>query len=147
MARELYGRLPVIYGAGITTEAAHRWKTQINENGKAWGFYEVFPELNHNATVGYSLPKEIASRIRVVLLRSPGFNDRIKLRCEVTAELLKKAGVAHEFVESEGVSPLAQMMSLIMMGDFVSCYLALLYKADPTPVKAIDYLKERLEKG
>ncbi len=147
LARRLYGCLPVIYGAGITAEVAHRWKTQINENGKAWAFYEVFPELNHNATVGYPLPKEIASKIRVVLLRSPGFNERIKLRYDVTAELLKKAGVAYETVDSEGISPLAQMMSLVMMGDFTSYYLAILYKVDPTPVKAIDYLKERLGKG
>src|SRR4030042_2967735 len=105
LAQRLYGRLPVIYGAGITAEVAHRWKTQINENSKAWAFYEVFPELNHHATVGFPLPPEIASKIRVVLLRSPGFNERIKLRYEVTAELLKQAGVAYEFVDSEGKSP------------------------------------------
>jgi glucose/mannose-6-phosphate isomerase len=39
------------------------------------------------------------------------------------------------------------MMSLIMLGDFVSYYLGILNKTDPTPVKAIDYLKERLGKG
>jgi len=147
LAQRLYGRLPVIYGAGIAAEAAHRWKTQINENSKAWGFYEVFPELNHNATVGYPLPKEVASKIRIVLLRSPNFNERIKLRYEVTGELLKQAGVAYEFVDSEGKSLLSQMMSLVMMGDFTSYYLAILYGVDPSPVKVISYLKERLEKG
>jgi len=147
LAQRLYGRLPVIYGAGIAAEAAHRWKTQINENSKAWGFYEVFPELNHNATVGYPLPKEIASRIRVIMLRSPGFNERIKLRYEVTGELLKQAGVAYEAVDSEGQSPLAQMVSLVSFGDWVSYYLAILYRVDPSPVKVISYLKERLEKG
>jgi glucose/mannose-6-phosphate isomerase len=144
LAQRLYGYLPVIYGAGVMTEVAHRWKTQINENGKSWAFYEVFPELNHNATVGYALPKEIASKIRVIMLRSPGFNERIKLRYEITGELLKQAGVAYESVDSEGISFLAQMMSLIMMGDFVSYYLAILNKEDPTPVKVIDYLKDKL---
>jgi len=147
LAQKLYGRLPVVYGAGITAEAAHRWKTQLNENSKAWAFYEVFPELNHNATVGYPLPKEVASRIRVVLLRSPLFNQRIKLRYDVTCELLKQSGVAYEFVDGEGKSALAQMMSLVMMGDFASYYLAILYRVDPSPVKVISYLKEKLEKG
>lgn len=147
LAQRLYGRLPVIYGAGITAEVAHRWKTQINENSNAWCLYEGFPELNHNATVGFPLPKEIASRIRVIMLRSPDFNERIKLRYEVTGELLKQAGVVYETVDSEGKSPLAQMMGLIMMGDLVSYYLAMLYKVDPTPAKAISYLKERLAKG
>ena len=145
LAQRLYGCLPVIYGAGVMTEVAHRWKTQINENGKSWAFYEVFPELNHNATVGYGLPKEIASKIRVIMLRSPGFSEKIKKRYEVTGELLEKAGVAYESVDSEGISFLAQMMSLIMMGDFTSYYLAILQKIDPTLVKVIDYLKQRLQ--
>jgi glucose/mannose-6-phosphate isomerase len=147
LAQKLYGRLPIIYGAGITAEVAHRWKTQINENSKAWGFYEVFPEISHNAAVGFPLPKEIASRIRVVLLGSPDFTDRMKLYYDVTGELLEKAGVSYEYVDAEGKSPLAQMMSLIMLGDFVSYYLAILYKIDPTLTKAIDYMKERLAKG
>ena len=147
LAQRLYGCLPVVYGAGITAEVAHRWKTQLNENAKSWAFYEVFPELNHNATVGFTLPREVALKIRVVLLRSPTFNARIKLRYDVTSELLKQSGVAYEFVDGEGQSPLAQMVSLVSIGDYVSYYLALLYKVDPSPVKVIEYLKERLSKG
>ncbi len=147
LAQRLYGCLTVIYGAGIAAEAAHRWKTQINENGKAWAFYEVFPELNHNATVGFPLPEEIVRKIRVILLRSPLFNERVKLRYEVTCELLNKAGVAYEFVDSEGKSALSQMVSLVSFGDFTSYYLAILYRVDPSPVEVISYLKDQLAKG
>jgi glucose/mannose-6-phosphate isomerase len=147
MAQRLYGCLPVIYGAGILAEVAHRWKTQINENSKAWAFYEVFPELNHNATVGFEYPRELASQIRVILLRSPLFNQRVQLRYEVTCELLARAGVKYEFVDSEGRSPLSQMVSTVSFGDYVSYYLAILYRVDPSPVEVINYLKERLAKG
>jgi glucose/mannose-6-phosphate isomerase len=147
LAQRLYGHLPVVYGAGIAAEAAHRWKTQMNENSKAWGFYEVFPELNHNATVGFPFPREVVRKIRVVLLRSPLFNERVKLRYDVTCELLKRAGVAYEFVDGEGKSALCQMMSLIIKGDFTSYYLAILYGVDPSPVEVINYLKSRLAKG
>ena len=147
LAQRLYGCLPVVYGAGIAAEAAHRWKTQLNENSKAWAFYEVFPELNHNATVGFPLPKDIASKVRVILLRSSTFNERIKLCYDVTCELLKQSGVAYEFVDGEGQSALSQMVSLVSFGDYVSYYLAILYKIDPSLVKVIDYLKDRLAKG
>ncbi|MGD1119434.1 MAG: bifunctional phosphoglucose/phosphomannose isomerase [Dehalococcoidales bacterium] len=147
IAQRLYGHLPVVYGAGIAAEAAHRWKTQLNENSKTWAFYEVFPELNHNATVGYPLPKEVAANARVILLRSPLFNERIKLRYDVTCELLKQSGVAYEFVDGEGKSALAQMMSLVSIGDYASYYLAILYRVDPSPVKVINYLKDKLAKG
>jgi glucose/mannose-6-phosphate isomerase len=147
LAQRLHGRLPVIFGAGIAAEVARRWKTQVNENAKSWAFYEVFPELNHNATVGFPLPPEVVRVVRVVMLRSPLFNERVKLRYEVTTDLLRQAGVACESVEGEGRSALSQMMSLVMTGDFTSYYLAILNQTDPCPVKVIDYLKSRLAGG
>jgi glucose/mannose-6-phosphate isomerase len=147
LAQRLYGCLPVIFGAGIAAEAARRWKTQLNENSKAWAFYEVFPELNHNATVGFPLPEDIAKKVRVIMLRSPLLSERIKLRYDVTGELLKQAGVKYEFVDSEGQNPLSQMLSLVSLGDYASFYLAILYRVDPSPVKVISYLKDRLAQG
>ncbi|MBI4330653.1 MAG: bifunctional phosphoglucose/phosphomannose isomerase [Chloroflexi bacterium] len=144
LAQELFGRLAVIYGAGGVSEVAHRWKTQVNENGKAWAFYEVFPELNHNAVVGYQFPGELASRVQVLMLRTPDLPDPVKLRYEITARLLDRAGVAYRVIDGKGSTPLSQMMSLVMVGDYVSYYLALLYRTDPTPVEAIDYLKDQL---
>ena len=147
LANRLYGHLPVIYGAGILSEVAHRWKTQINENSKAWAFYEVFPEVNHNAVVGYQFPPELASKIVVVLLQSASLSQRIQLRYRVTCRLLERAKVDYQIVDGDGTSPLSQMMSLVLFGDYVSYYLAMLYKIDPTPVKAIDYLKKQLAQG
>ncbi len=147
MAQSLCGCLPVIYGAGIAAEVAHRWKTQINENSKAWAFYEVLPELNHNATVGYEFPEELVSKIKVIMLRSPYFHKRVQLRYRITCELLDRARVRYEFVDAEGSSALSQMMSLVLWGDYVSYYLAILYRINPSPVKVIDYLKEQLTKG
>ena len=147
LANRLYGHLPVIYGGGILAEVAHRWKTQLNENSKAWAFYEVFPELNHNAVEGYQFSPELASRIVVVLLRSAYLATRIQLRYRVTCQLLEQAKVDYQIVDGEGASPLSQMMSLVLFGDYVSYYLAILYKIDPTPVEAIDYLKEQVGKG
>ncbi len=146
LANRLYGRLLVIYGAGIVSEVAHRWKTQLNENSKLWTFYEVSPELNHNAVVGYQFPSELANKIMVVLLRSTFLQRRIQLRYQVTCQLLDQAKVGYQFVDGDGTSPLSQMMSLVLFGDYVSYYLAILYKIDPTPVKAIAYLKEQLAK-
>ena len=147
LANRLYGHLLVIYGAGILSEVAHRWKTQLNENSKAWAFYEVFPELNHNAVVGYQFPSELANKIMVVLLRSTSLQRRIQLRYQITCQLLDQAKVGYQIVDGDGTSPLSQMMSLVLFGDYTSYYLAILNKIDPTPVKAIAYLKEQLAKA
>jgi len=142
MAQALHERLPVIYGAGPLTEVAHRWKSQINESSKAWCFYEELPELHHNAIVGYELPKQIARDTTVVFL---GSNDlvhpRVLMRYDFTKRLLDKAGVAHVSVDARGNSALAQLMSLILFGDYVSAYLGILYGVDPTPTDVIADLR------
>jgi bifunctional phosphoglucose/phosphomannose isomerase len=144
LASKLFGKLIVIYGAGIFSPVARRWKSQFNENSKAWAFYETFSELNHNAVVGYESPGEMADKIYVILLRSPSLHPRILARYQVTCEILEKAGVGHEIIDSQGEGDLTQMMSLVYLGDWVSYYLAMLYQTDPSPVKMIDYLKRRL---
>ncbi|MFQ6058425.1 MAG: bifunctional phosphoglucose/phosphomannose isomerase [Anaerolineae bacterium] len=144
LAHKLYGHLPVVYGAGHLSEVARRWKTQFNENSKAWGVFDVLPELNHNTVVGYEFPADLADKVVVVMLVSSLDHPRTQVRFRVTGEILARRGVAYETVEARGRSPLAHLLSTIHFGDYVSYYLALLYGVDPTPVEIIAYLKERL---
>jgi glucose/mannose-6-phosphate isomerase len=147
LARTIEGRMPVIYGGGIMAEVAHRWKTQFNENSKAWAAYEVFPELNHNAVVGYERPRDFLDHAMVLLLESSHEHPRVAVRSQVTARLMEQRGVKFEKVGACGDSDLAQMLSAILLGDYVSYYLAQLYQVDPTPIEAINYLKEELAKA
>jgi len=144
LATKLFGKLVVIYGAGVLSPVAQRWKTQFNENSKSWAFYETFSELNHNAVVGYEFPQELGDNVYVILLRSPSLHHRILARYQITSEILQKAGIGHQVIDSQGEDDLTRMMSLVFLGDWVSYYLAMLYQVDPTPVKVISYLKERL---
>jgi glucose/mannose-6-phosphate isomerase len=147
MALRLYGRLPVIFGAGLTVEVARRWAGQFNENAKTWAFYAALPELNHNVVVGFPLPEVFRDNAYVILLRSALLNGRVQKRFELTGELLTKAGVAHEFMDPAGTTSLAQMSGLISLGDYVSYYLAILNKVDPTTIASIRHLKEQLAKS
>lgn len=144
LAAQLLGREVAVYGAGHLGPVARRWKTQLNENAKAWAGFDLFPELNHNMVVGYEFPADLAERVFVVLLWAPTLGPRLRARYQVTQELLRRAGIPHREVETLSTTPLAQAMGMTLLGDYVSYYLALLNGVDPTPVKTIDYLKERL---
>jgi len=144
LATKLWGHIAVIYGAGILSEVAQRWKAQLNENSKTWAFFELFPELNHNAVVGYEFPSQARKEIFVLLLRSSSLHPRSLLRYEATAKLLAKAGVTYEFVEAIGETTLAQVMSVVLLGDYLSFYLAMLNRVEPTPVDSIDFMKKYL---
>ncbi len=144
LATRMQGSLAVIYGAELLSGVARRWKTQLNENSKTWAFCELFPEINHNAAVGYELPSWAKEKVFVVLLCSPSLHPRNILRYEATAELLTRAGINCEMVNPQGESSLAQVMSLVLLGDYLSFYLAILNRTDPTPIDSIDFVKSYL---
>ena len=147
LAINLYGKLPVIYGAGLLADVARRWKTQVNENSKGWMFFEVFPELDHNAVEGYPFPAELAGRLVVIMLTSTLDHPRVTLRQRLTGQILARASVPVQTVAGRGQSTMAQILSAVLFGDYVSLYLAFLYGVDPYPMPAIEFLKAELGKA
>lgn len=143
-AAQLVGRLIVIYGAGIFGGVARRWKTQFNENSKACAFFELLPEVHHNSVIGYSLPTEVKRRSSFILLQPATLHPRTRRRYRVTRELLDNESIPYMTVEGRGDSPLSQMLSAILLGDYISYYLALLEGVDPSPVPTIDLIKSKL---
>ena len=147
LAMELYGRVIFAYGAGVMGVMARRVKGQWNENAKNWSAFDVMSELNHNAVVGFPHPPIAREALTVLLLRSDRDNPRHKIRFDVTAELLDRAGVPHKTLRFGGQSMLSEVLQMVMFTDYVTFYLALLNGADPSEVKSIDLLKERLAKA
>ncbi|MBC7264279.1 MAG: bifunctional phosphoglucose/phosphomannose isomerase [Chloroflexi bacterium] len=144
LALKLHGRVPIIYGAEHLTAAARRWKGQLNENAKSWSFFEVIPELNHNSVAGYRGPDWVQDKFIVIGFASDLFSPRNQVRLQVTQEMLAEFGVPCVSLKARGKSILAQILSTIYFGDYVSYYLAMLYGVHPSPVDNITALKKRL---
>lgn len=147
VARKLHGRIASIYASEFLSAVARRWKTQMNENSKQWAEFEDLPEANHNAVVGYMHPSDHKGVLSVVQLDSHLYHPRTRLRIPVTGELLEKAGIEFKTVLVPGVSRLAQQLCGILLGDYVSFYLAMLNSVDPTPVAPLDYVKAELSRA
>ncbi len=147
LALFLHNKIPVVYGAEILAGVARAWKTGLNENSKVWAFSERLPELNHNAVVGYSLPKQARKGLALIFLRSSLLHARTQLRYRITQDLLSQEGIPWRDVAPLGEGALIHMMSLHLLGLYVNYYLAILNGVDPSPVKVIDTLKSRLASG
>lgn len=144
LAWTLVDRLPVIEASGPLVAVARRWKTQLNENGKTMAVTEELPEATHNSVVGYAQPESIRDHLYVVFLATPSEHPRSRLRASLSAELLGAAQIGHQVVPVAGEGRLQQAVSGIVLGDYVSTYLAFLYGVDPSPVEAISYVKGRM---
>ena len=148
IANEIYLKYPIIYGGQDHIDSVvTRWRGQLAENSKTLASSHIFPEMNHNEIVGWEHPAKILKDFVVIVLRDKGDHPRVSRRIEVTEEILKRAKIKVINVESTGKSLLARIFSLIYIGDFVSYYLAILNKIDPTPVDRVTYLKEQLAKA
>lgn len=148
LAQRLQGMLPVIYAeSNDLAPVAYRWKTQLNENAKTLALWNAFPELSHNETVGWARIAESGLRLFVVILRDRDDEDRAAREVEVTRAVALQGAQGVEEVRSAGHGRLARMLSLVLLGDFVSVYLACLAEIDPTPITVIGEIKRRLQEA
>jgi glucose/mannose-6-phosphate isomerase len=143
LARELHDSVPVIAGAGLTSPIAYRWKTQLNENAKIPAFMHELPELCHNELVGWTDAPTLG-RFAAVFLDDSDTHPRIKERIALTRELIGDSATASHVVHSRGNTAVERVLSLVLLGDLVSLYVAVLRGTDPTPVDVLVTLKERL---
>jgi glucose/mannose-6-phosphate isomerase len=145
LALRINGTVPVIYGFGIYRAVAQRYKQQLNENSKVPAKWDFFSELNHNEIVGWEAVKELAKCFSIIFIRDRDEPEEIHERIEATKELISREATKRiSEVWSAGQSMLAKMLYTIYIGDFTSVYLAILRGVDPTPVKTISLLKERI---
>ena len=143
LATGLHGTIPQIVGSGPTGPVAYRWKTQINENAEIPAFAHELPELDHNEIVGWAGAPELG-RFSAVFLDDSDLHPRARQRIELTRRLVEPSAAATFVVQTLGESPTERVLSLVLLGDLVSLYLAVLRRVDPTPVAVIDRLKAQL---
>lgn len=148
LARLLAGRIGILYASSELLEpVVTRWRGQINENAKSLAFGNLLPEMNHNEIVGWRVLREPMREMQVLFLRDKDDHPRTQRRIEITREVLRDYTQHITDVWSEGLSRLARLFSLLHMGDWLSVYLAVLHREDPTPVPAIDHLKDALARS
>lgn len=149
LAKRLYGKTPIIYsGDGLLSAAAYRWKCQFNENSKSMAFANRFPELGHNEIMGWECPERLRSDYFLIVLRDGEDHPRVQRGMEAAYKMLEPLVSGAALIDSEGdegrAGRLGRLLSIILLGDFTSVYLAVEYGRDPTPIEKIERIKEEL---
>ena len=143
LARRLLGHLPVVYGAAASAPVAFRWKTQLNENAKLPAFSAELPEADHNELNAWEGAPGLAP-LAAIFLDDGGADESLRRRLALTAREIGAFASALEEVPAFGSTAVEQVAAGVMLGDFLSVYLAVLRGIDPTPVEAIERFKRAL---
>ncbi len=147
LAIRIKNKIPIIYStAPYLATIATRWKNQFQENSKSMAFSNVLPEMNHNEIVGWEMDNKLLKEYLVLFLENTNPDSRINARVQLTKNIIRDNGTEVIEIYTEGDTLLQQAISLIIISDWVSYYLALLYEKDPASIVNIDYLKGELKK-
>lgn len=147
IAGAVYSKFPVIYaGQDRIDSVVARWRGQLAENSKTLSSGNLFPEMTHNEIVGWDNPAALIKNSVVIMLKDACDHPRISKRMDIVRRILKKDGIGVIEVKSAGKEPLSRIFSLVYIADYVSLYLAILNKVDPSPVDMIAYMKKELSK-
>jgi glucose/mannose-6-phosphate isomerase len=140
IAEKICGTVPVIYAAGALSSIAVRWKNQINENSKMIAFNGAITEMNHNEIVGWSESTQ-RSKCIPVLLCSKHTLDKMM---DESLNIMRSSGIDPVIVAIDGETELETGLKLIMLGDYVSLFLASMNGVDPMDIGPIKTFKRKL---
>jgi glucose/mannose-6-phosphate isomerase len=146
LASRIIGRVPVVYGGyPLGAVAAYRFKCDLNEYGKTPAFWNQLPELDHNEIVGWNQLADITTKKFVaILLRDTEEHERVALRFDITRRLIERNLAEVVEITTEGDSPMARLLSMVLVTQLASIYVGLAYGVDPAPVEVIQKLKAEL---
>ena len=139
IASKIYKKFIIIYGTPITEIVSLRFRGQLAENSKTLSMHNTIPEQNHNEIEGFLKQKNSV----IIWIEDEDDIIQNKNRIKFTSKVLTQLD-DQIFCKQSGSHQLERMYKNILFFDWVSFYLAILNKVDPTPVNNIMKLKKLL---
>mgnify|MGYP001412764092 FL=1 len=145
LAKKIYNTLPIIYADSDQLKSvALRIKGQICENGKILCYHNIFPEMNHNEIVGWENNFDYFNNYSVIWLIDSSLNSRNSARQKIIFDMFNELNISQYTILVTGNTFEERFLSLIYYGDWLSYWIAILHKTDPSPVNKISNLKNKL---
>ena len=132
--------IPIIYYPWGLQAAAIRFKNSLQENAKTHAIIEDVIESGHNGIVSWERPSDM------VPIMIEGKDDHIKTkeRWTILRQYFEENNIAYKEISSLEGGILSKIMSLIYLLDYSTIYYAARLGINPSPIKSIDFIKERL---
>lgn len=135
--------IPLLIGAEWTAGNLHAWSNQINENAKTFAAWYLLPDLNHHLLEGLR-NRVVTRQLVAVLVNDPTYHPRTRKRFRITAAILRQLGARVINFTPRGRTRLERAVDLLAFGGYMSWYLALVRKQNPSLIPTVDYLKAAL---
>lgn len=135
--------IPIIYYPHGLEPVATRFKSSLQENAKTHVITEDVIESCHNGIVSW----ERSSEVQPILLQGKDDYIKTKERFTIIKKFFVKNNIDFKEVNSVSGNILTKTISLMYLLDYTTIYHAVLSKIDPSPVNAIDFIKNEISEN
>ena len=140
LAKEI-SNIPLIYYPVGLESVAIRFKNSLQENSKIHAIAENILEASHNGIVAW----ERESNVKPILIQGQDDHLKTKERLKICKEYFELNKIEFKEVHSVRGNILSKIINLIYFLDYTTIYRAVLSNIDPSPVKSIDFIKNRIK--
>ena len=132
--------IPIIYYPWGLQAAAIRFKNSLQENAKTHAITENIVESSHKGIVSWERPSSM------VPIMIEGRDDHVKTkeRWKILREYFEINNIKYNEIQSVDGNILSKVMCLIYTLDYSTIYYAVQLGIDPSPIRSIDFIKDRL---
>ncbi len=131
MAGQFMDRYVLIFGAGLMGAAARYWAARVQAYAKAWAQAETLPAAAYTSLLGTQHPEALITKYMFVTLEAEAMDERNKAMSAAVREHFMTSGFNTDFIRGVGGSALAQLLTCLHYGEYVSYYLAMAYGERP----------------
>ncbi|MCX6782749.1 MAG: SIS domain-containing protein [Candidatus Levybacteria bacterium] len=142
-AKIYIGKIPIIFGAEHLSGNAQIMRNQFNETSKTFSSYYLVPDLNHHLMEGLQFPQP--SILQFILLNSNQYTEKIKLRMNLTIDVVKNNNQLITEFKLDGKTIYDDFIETMIYGSYLTLYLGLIYDQNPSVNPWVDYFKEKLK--
>ncbi len=140
IAKEFMGSVPIICSDSYMRSVAFRWKTQVNENSKFVAFCESEPEFGACHADAWS---DAPRRECIVAVLRGDIPEPAPLDALVGSMHPEQKVMV---IPIDGATPLENMFRAIILGDYVSVFMAEIRGIDAAEVRPVMQMKAKLHK-
>jgi glucose/mannose-6-phosphate isomerase len=140
MAHWITGIPVILYPQGFKAVAV-RFKNSFQENVKNHVIVEDVLETCHNGIVSW----EKKSNVLPILIEGEEDHFKTKERWLILKEFFQHNNIKYKEIHSISGNILSKLVTLMYLLDYSTIYKAVLDKIDPSPVKSIDFIKEKMK--
>jgi glucose/mannose-6-phosphate isomerase len=147
LARELAEKIPVIVSAEHLAANGHILQNQIHESPKQFAVAFPLPELNHHLMEGLQFPKNASSELVFLFLNSNLYSKKLRKRISITEKVVAKQSYQHIDWRAQSETKIGQALETLSFGGWVSFYMAIANRVNPSFIPWVDFFKKELKKG